>query len=163
MKLNENFTTLNARALVAEKKNDATMAGQLRAKALTVANEADMNNYGYTLLQSGKTDEALKVFRQNVAKYPESWNTYDSLGEGLAAAGNKADAITNYRKARSMVKDETNQRRIDGILKGLEGTQHVHHRDPTEQNGPGPPFTRSGDQLQDPSRSSTRPSSKRWN
>ena len=123
VKLNENFATLNARALVAEKKNDPTMAGQLRAKALTVANEADMNNYGYTLLQSGKTDEALKVFRQNVAKYPDSWNTYDSLGEGLAAAGNKADAITNYRKARSLVKDDTNQRRIDGILKGLEGTQ----------------------------------------
>jgi hypothetical protein len=123
VKLNENFTTLNARALVAEKKSDATMARQLRDKALTVATEADMNNYGYTLLQSGKIDEALGVFRQNVAKYPQSWNTYDSLGEALATAGNKTDAATNYRKARSMVKDETNQHRIDGILKGLEGTQ----------------------------------------
>ena len=62
VKLNENFTTLNARALVAEKKSDATMARQLRDKALTVATEADMNNYGYTLLQSGKIDEALGVF-----------------------------------------------------------------------------------------------------
>ena len=99
------------------------ICASLRDKALTVATEVDMNNYGYTLLQAGKTDEALKVFRQNVAKYPESWNAYDSLGEGLATAGNKPDAITNYRKARAMVKDETNQRRIDGILKGLEGTQ----------------------------------------
>jgi tetratricopeptide (TPR) repeat protein len=123
VKLNENFTTLSARALVAEKKNDAATARQLRDKALTVATEADMNNYGYSLLQAGKTEEALKVFRQNVAKYPESWNTYDSLGEGLAASGNKADAITNYRKARAMVKDETNQKRIDGILKGLEASQ----------------------------------------
>ena len=123
VKLNENFTTLNARALVAEKKNDTTMARELRDRALTVATEADMNNYGYTLLQSGKIDDALGVFRQNVAKYPASWNTYDSLGEALATAGNKTEAVANYRKARSLVKDETNQRRIDGILKGLDATQ----------------------------------------
>ncbi len=81
-----------------------------------------MNAYGYQLLQVGKVDEAIAVFRQNVAKYPASWNTYDSLGEGLAAAGNKAEAAENYRKARQMVKDETNQKRIDAILAGLTGT-----------------------------------------
>jgi TolA-binding protein len=78
-----------------------------------------MNTYGYSLLGSGKVDEAIAVFRQNVEKYPASWNTYDSLGEALAVAGKKADAITNYQKARSMVRDETNQKRIDGILSGL--------------------------------------------
>jgi Flp pilus assembly protein TadD len=87
-----------------------------------MATEADMNLYGYQLLQTGKVDEAVTVFRQNVAKYPGSWNTYDSLGEGLAAAGNKAEAVANYRKARGMVKDETNQKRIDSILAGLTGT-----------------------------------------
>ena len=78
-----------------------------------------MNGYGYTLLQAGKVDEAIAVFRQNVAKYPASWNTYDSLGEGLAQAGKNAEAVSNYQKARSMVRDETNQKRIDGILSGL--------------------------------------------
>jgi hypothetical protein len=119
VKLNENFTTLRAQALVAEKRGDAPQAQQLRDKAMTVATEADMNNYGYQLLGAGKTQEAVAIFRQNVEKYPASWNTYDSLGEGLAAAGQKAEAIAQYQKARSMVKDETNQKRIDGILKGL--------------------------------------------
>jgi tetratricopeptide (TPR) repeat protein len=120
--MNENFTTLRARALVAEKRGDATLARQLRDKSLTLATETDMNQYGYALLQAGKTDEAVAVFRQNVVKYPESWNTYDSLGEALAAAGNKTEAAANYRKARSMVKDDTNQKRIDTILTGLTGT-----------------------------------------
>jgi Protein of unknown function (DUF2911)/Bacterial transcriptional activator domain len=119
VKMNENFTTLRAQALVAEKRGDAPKAQQLRDKAMTVATEADMNNYGYQLLGAGKTQEAIAIFRQNVEKHPASWNTHDSLGEGLAAAGQKAEAIVQYQKARSMVKDETNQKRIDGILKGL--------------------------------------------
>ncbi len=117
--MNENFQTLRARALVAEKKGDAPMAQQLRDKSLTVANEADMNGYGYTLLQAGKVEEAIAVFRQNVAKYPASWNAYDSLGEGLAQAGKKAEAVSSYQKARAMVGDDTNRKRIDGILSGL--------------------------------------------
>jgi predicted negative regulator of RcsB-dependent stress response len=121
--MNENFQTLRARALVAEKAGDAALARQLRDKSLTVANEADMNVYGYSLLQEGKTDEAIAVFRQNAEKYPASWNTYDSLAEALAVAGNKAEAVANYRKARSMVKDEVNQKRIDGILAGLEAAR----------------------------------------
>jgi tetratricopeptide (TPR) repeat protein len=122
VKMNENFTTLRAQANVAEKRGDSARAQQLRDKSLTLATEADMNNYGYQLMGAGKTQEAIAVFRQNVEKYPASWNTYDSLGEGLAAAGQKAEAIVQYQKARSMVKDETNQKRIDGILKGLGGS-----------------------------------------
>jgi len=117
--MNENFTTLRARALVAEKRGDAGLAGSLRAKALTVASEADMNAYGYQLLQTGKTDDAIEVFRHNVEKYPASWNAYDSLGEGLALAGKKAEAAEQYRRARSLVKDEANQKRIDVILARL--------------------------------------------
>jgi tetratricopeptide (TPR) repeat protein len=117
--MNENFTTLRAQAIVSEKRGNTARAQELRDKSLTVANEADMNGYGYQLLQAGKTEEAIGVFRQNVTKYPASWNAYDSLGEGLAAAGRKAEALEQYQKARSMVKDETNQKRIDGILKGL--------------------------------------------
>jgi tetratricopeptide (TPR) repeat protein len=120
--MNENFTTLRARALVAEKRGDASLAQDLRAKSLTVATEADMNAYGYQLLQAGKIDDAIGVFRQNVEKYPASWNAYDSLGEGLARAGKKTDAAEQYRRARSMVKDETNRKRIDTILAGLGGS-----------------------------------------
>jgi Protein of unknown function (DUF2911) len=119
VQLNENFTTLRAQALVSEKRGDTARAQQLRDKAMTLATEADMNAYGYQLLGAGKTQEAVAIFKQNVEKYPASWNTYDSLGEGLAAAGQKAEAIAQYQKARSMVKDETNQKRIDGILRAL--------------------------------------------
>ena len=43
----ENFQTLRAWAAVVERKGDAAAARDLRAKSMTVASEADINNYGY--------------------------------------------------------------------------------------------------------------------
>lgn len=121
--MNRNYQTLRARALVLEKKGDATAAAALRQDAMAVATEADLNAYGYELLGSGRVDEAIAVFRRNVADHPTSWNTYDSLGEALALAGQKAEAIAQYTKALSMVADDTNKSRIRGILARLGGTR----------------------------------------
>jgi Flp pilus assembly protein TadD len=121
--MDRNFTSLRAQALVTETRGDKAAAAALRAEALALATEPDLNNYGYELLQAGKAAEAVDVFRRNLAKHPDSWNAHDSLGEGLAASGDKAGAIEEYRKARAMVKDDTNQKRIDGILAGLGGTE----------------------------------------
>jgi len=58
-----------------------------------------MNALGYEYLFSKKVDEAIAVFKMNVEAFPESWNTYDSLGEAYAAAGEKEPAIRNYEKS----------------------------------------------------------------
>jgi tetratricopeptide (TPR) repeat protein len=69
--------------------------------------ENDMNNSGYKLLGEKKYNEAIEVFKLNVKLYPKSANTYDSLGEAYAAAGNKKLAIENYEK--SVKLDPTNE------------------------------------------------------
>jgi tetratricopeptide (TPR) repeat protein len=119
--LNPNFQTLRAKALVLEKKGDTTAAASLREDAMARATEADINTYGYQLLQRGEVDKAIEMFRKNVADHPDSWNTYDSLGEGLAVKGETAAAASQYRKALSMVNDEANRKRIEQILAKLEG------------------------------------------
>jgi hypothetical protein len=117
--MNRNFTTLRARAAVLEKRGDTASADALRKEAVSLATEAEMNLYGYELLQSGRVDQALEVFRANVKNYPQSWNVYDSLGEALAVKGDKAAARAQYEKALSMVQDDTNRKRIETILAGL--------------------------------------------
>jgi tetratricopeptide (TPR) repeat protein len=121
--MNRNYQTLRAKALVVEAKGDAATAAALRKEALTLATEADMNAQGYELLGAGKVDEAIAVFRKNVADHPASWNAYDSLAEGLAAKGDHAEAAVQYRKALSMVADETNKKRIEGILAKLSASK----------------------------------------
>ena len=119
--MNRNFQTLRAKAAVLEKKGRTADAAALTKDAMAAATEADINAYGYELLGGGQVDKAIETFRKNVADHPASWNTYDSLGEALAVKGEKPEAIAQYRKALSMVGDETNKKRITGILAGLEG------------------------------------------
>ena len=46
--------------------------------------------------------------------------TYDSLGEALAAKGDKKAAIEDYSKALAMVSDDQNKKRINDILTKLK-------------------------------------------
>lgn len=61
--------------------------------------EAEMNVLGYRYLQAGARDQAIAVFEMNVARFPGSWNVYDSLGEAYAARGDRARAIELYRRS----------------------------------------------------------------
>lgn len=118
--INRNFTNLNVKADLLEKQGDAAGAAPLRQESLTLANEAEMNVYGYGLMGQGKVDSAIVIFRKNVKDYPKSWNTYDSLGEAYAKKGDKKQAAASYSKALAMVGDEAQKQRIKGVLAQLQ-------------------------------------------
>jgi len=61
--------------------------------------EKQMNLLAYQYLQAGKTKEAIELFKLNVSAYPESANTYDSLGEAYMINGDKEQAIQKYIKS----------------------------------------------------------------
>ena len=96
-------------------------SNQLAEAALAEANEPQTNQIGYNYLFRGEVDRAIEIFQKNTRDYPESWNAWDSLGEGFAVKGDKAKAIENYKKALGMVEDEGQKARIQGILTGLGG------------------------------------------
>jgi DUF2911 family protein len=120
IQMNENYQNLSVRAAILEKQGNAKGAADLRAKAQTLATETDLNQAGYQLMAAKKMDEAIKVFQTNVDHHPDSWNAQDSLGEALAAKGDKPGAIAAYTKARALVKDAVQQKRIDATLARLK-------------------------------------------
>jgi CubicO group peptidase (beta-lactamase class C family) len=67
-------------------------------KGPTVA-EARFNQLGYGFLQAKDYSKSIAVFRLNTQLYPNSANTYDSLGEALEKSGDTAGAIAMYKKA----------------------------------------------------------------
>lgn len=81
-------------------------------------NEREINELGYNLLQEGKVTEAVKILKINVDFFPESANVYDSYGEALAAAGDKENAIINYKKSIELNPDNESGKQM---LKKLEG------------------------------------------
>ncbi|MEW6511060.1 MAG: DUF2911 domain-containing protein [Bacteroidota bacterium] len=115
----ETFANLRTKAAILEKMGNTSEVASLRSKAMSIATEVDINTLGYTYLQAGNTKEAIATFETNVKDHPNSWNVYDSLGEGLDAAGDTKGAIRNYEKALKMVGDEVNKKRINEILTRL--------------------------------------------
>lgn len=116
--IQKNFANLNTKSKLLEKQGKTAEASALKKDALSLANEAQLNAYGYELLLNKKTTEAIEIFRLNVKKYSNSWNTYDSLGEALEKSGDKKGAIENYKLALS--KAPGNQKkRLDDTLKKL--------------------------------------------
>ena len=81
-------------------------------------NETNRNIYGYVLLAAGKNDEALKIFKENLDKYPDSWNVKDSLGEAYKTLGDNKNAKKYYQAALKNA-PESQKDRIKKILAEL--------------------------------------------
>jgi hypothetical protein len=73
-----------------------------------VPQEGTLNTLGYLLLFDDRVREAIRVFELNVESYPRAFNTYDSLGEAYWRAGNREEAVRNYRKSLELNPDNTN-------------------------------------------------------
>ena len=99
----------------AEKKLQELLAG--RESNGPVFDEGDFNALGYRLLQENNIDAALFVFEKNTQLFPGSGNAWDSLGEALAKAGRKEQAIASYRKSLEL---DPNNRNGREMLKKLE-------------------------------------------
>jgi len=120
IQLGGGFNAQMVKSQVLEKTGKATEAKEIRDGALTQASENELNNYGYQILNQGKKAEAVEIFRENVKRHPDSWNAYDSLGEGLDANGETKSAIDYYKKALEKNPPEAQVQRINGVLKTLE-------------------------------------------
>jgi tetratricopeptide (TPR) repeat protein len=93
----------------------ATRYRELKAKSASEFDltEGQLNNLGYELLQQKKNAEAIEVFKLNVEAFPESGNTYDSLGEAYMKAGQKELAIKSY--AKSLELNPNNRNAVDQL------------------------------------------------
>jgi len=118
--LNENFTNLRVKAALLDQRGNKADAEATAQRSLAVANEAEMNTYGYLLMGQGRVDSAIIIFRKNTKDYPKSWNTYDSLGEAYAKKGDKKQAKASYSKALAMVGDDSQKKRIEAVLVSLK-------------------------------------------
>ncbi len=103
---------------------DARYAAASRQYGLDIeATEPLLNRIGYAVLQFGKPEAAVRVFERNVAAHPASPNAYDSLADGLEAAGRTADALATQREAlrRAEAAGYAGTDAIRAHLKRLEG------------------------------------------
>ncbi|MCB0284111.1 MAG: c-type cytochrome [Calditrichaeota bacterium] len=58
-----------------------------------------LNEFGQSLLDSSKTDEALRVFNLNIEKFPKSSWAWSNLGQAYIKSGNNKEAQSALEKA----------------------------------------------------------------
>ncbi len=116
--MNKQFANVSTKALIPSAMGNDDEAERIEKDAMEMANEAQLNTYGYQLVGLGKMDKALSVFKRNTKDHSKSWNAWDSLGECYLSLGNKKDAKKCYEKALDMA-PENQKSRIEGVLKAI--------------------------------------------
>ncbi|MEE9554987.1 MAG: hypothetical protein V3W18_11875 [candidate division Zixibacteria bacterium] len=69
--------------------------------------EANFNSIGYRMFQGGDIDNAILIFEMNADAYPDSPNSWDSLGEVCEAAGRTEEAIKYLKKVLEILPSDT--------------------------------------------------------
>jgi len=118
---NKNFGTLHVKAALLRKTGKTAEAEKIETEALTLANEAELNQHGYNLINEKRMDDGIKVFILNTERNPKSANAWDSLGQGYALKGDKANAIASFKKSLSLNPPEAVKANSEKYLKQLGG------------------------------------------
>ncbi|WDF57494.1 serine hydrolase [Flavobacterium sp. KACC 22758] len=83
--------------------------------------EFRLNAIGYTLMNYGRINDAIKVFEINTKENPKSGNAFDSLAEGFFNNNQFEISKENYKKALELNPDNTNAKEmLDKIKKITE-------------------------------------------
>ena len=80
--------------------------------------EREVNTTGYALMRTGQGERALELFEFNTRVFPESWNTWDSMGEAHLNLGHKEEAIRAYQKSLELNPDNEPAKRMIARIKG---------------------------------------------
>jgi tetratricopeptide (TPR) repeat protein len=74
--------------------------------------EEELNSLGYQLLKQKRYEDAIAIFKLNVADHPRSANVHDSLGEAYLLAGQREAALQHYRKSLQLDPRNENARSV---------------------------------------------------
>jgi tetratricopeptide (TPR) repeat protein len=96
----KNFNTLWVKAQLVDQMGKDS--GPMYDEAAQMANNAQLNFVGYTVMGKGNHAKALEYFKLNTERNPNDPNTFDSLGECYKTMGEKKLAIKAFKKSLSM-------------------------------------------------------------
>ena len=94
-----NFGNLRTKAAILEKKGDTKQAEELRAQAMKIATEADINAARLPAPRPEEVPTKRSPCSARTSRtIPTPGTRYDSLGEALAAKGDTKAAVENYAR-----------------------------------------------------------------
>lgn len=95
-------------------------------RALPMASMQEMHYYGRQLITQKKNKEALEVFKQNAAKYPNQFTTLVGLTRGHSANGEYKTALKYAQQALPLAPDQLNKQNMETIINKLKEGKDVN-------------------------------------
>lgn len=80
--------------------------------------EQEINATGIVLTRVGQTERALEMFELNTRIFPESWKTWDTLGEAYLNLDHREEAIKAYEKSLKLNPDNEAAGRMIARIRG---------------------------------------------
>ena len=74
--------------------------------------ETELNGLGYRLINASRVEDAIEIFKLNCKVYPHAFNPWDSMGEAYMIAGQREEAIANYKKSIALNSENVNGKNI---------------------------------------------------
>ncbi len=122
----KNFRSLFAKATVLSKMNRNDEAKKVMMEALPMGTVTDVHAYGKQLLVQHDAQEALKVFKTNYEKYPESYFTHVGMGRAYSGLAEYKKAIPYMKSGLAKAPDATAKANIEGMIKKLEEGKDIN-------------------------------------
>jgi len=115
----KNFTTLQTKATILGLMGKKEEANKIMDEAIKepTATVFIVHGYGRQLINQGKKEEALKVFKYNKERFGDVWPVNVGLARGYSAVGNYKKAIKHAKLAHDRAPDKLNK---DGLAAGIE-------------------------------------------
>jgi tetratricopeptide (TPR) repeat protein len=123
----ERYDTFMLKAQILDAMNKSAEAAPLKKRALEMANATQLYFYGRQLqLVYKQPDEAMGVFRQVAAKYPEHWLGHISAARLNSASGNYDKALAEMKAALTAGAPDAQKPGIAGYMKRLEAHEDIN-------------------------------------
>jgi tetratricopeptide (TPR) repeat protein len=106
-KVNPSNSTMKGVMKIHLEAGKTEVADSLKTVFLNFYNpdERTLNEFGYDFLNSDTPEFALEFLKENTLKFPNSSNTWDSLGEAYLAYKDYEKAVSSYQKAVDLGKE----------------------------------------------------------
>ncbi len=118
IEINPTLPNLYVKSELLRLKGKNEEADRLIKNGIEIADEEQLNTYGYALLAKNELDSAIEIFKLNAERNPKSWNVYDSLGDAMAKKGDLKEAKRYFKIAYEKA-PENQKDRIQKIINSL--------------------------------------------
>ncbi|MEC3907933.1 DUF2911 domain-containing protein [Tamlana sp. 2201CG12-4] len=120
------FNNLQVKSQILEKLNKSAEAEKIMEEALGYATIFQVHQYGRALINKGKKDKALGVFKMNAKNNKNTWPVHYGLARGYSALGDYKKALSHLKLALNNAPNDASKGRVQTNIEKLENNQDIN-------------------------------------